>query len=173
MDTDSLDPASATTTDLLQASGLDVQAVTYKAGLVQSFSGSSTLNPPETLGSGLPLRNTNDPTAVSDFIETFDPAAAQNLSGVSTPGFPNAAASMPNPNASPLSDAAFNAVNGLSKFGASLAIMLGLHPVEQKNDTGQVAASIKPSFQVSGTQVAIMAIVTAALVILLLKHGGE
>jgi hypothetical protein len=173
MDSGSLDPASATATDVLQAYGIPVQSVSYKAGLVQPFTGPSTLNPPIAPGSGLPLRNTANETAVSDFIESFNPGAAQDLSGVSTPPFMSAQASMPDPEASPLGDTAFNAMQALSKFGVSLGILLGLHPVTSTQATGQGAAQVTTSFQVSGAQVAIMGIVATALIILLLKNRGE
>lgn len=174
---DSLDPASATAVDLLQGAGLRVQDVSYRAGLVQTFSGPTTQNPPEVLGSPIPLgADTKNESSVYDQFDSIDPANALALSGNSNPPFMSAALSTPNPNAVPVSDSTFNSFHAMAKFGSVVAILLGLHPVEQEQATGAPAASApttQAGYVVSGTKLAILAIAGAAIIILLLNGRGE
>lgn len=151
----------------------------------EAYTGSTTMQDVQ-LGSPLMLDTSYLDTpgvetgAVPDFLSTdlsnadFFSPLSQGLAGTSetAPSTTSAVAQTPTPNIAPASDNSWAALTGLSKFGSSLAGLLGGQPKTVSRMPTQsltMAGAQIPSSTMSGSMVLVMVIVTGALILLLAR----
>jgi hypothetical protein len=146
------------------------------------FTGSTTLDSSVDPGSPLPLvigpnRNMtgNQQRRVMATYDLWDnPSSVDTLqlSGVSDPPFASAMASTPKPYAAPRTVSMFNAFSAQSKFGSTVATLLGNHPKTIVGSPSQLAGNqsrvlTHTPASLTGGNTVVLAVIVFAMALLL------